>query len=91
MWPKRVSFVSLEKSARMERKNALVVKPVIIRTTTTPRVLVVRTENIPNSTFKPRWDCVEIVPMVDIRLLLVYPAQFVAMLVLPESIPKKEE
>jgi hypothetical protein len=91
MWPKRVSFVSLEKSARMERKNALVVKPVIIRTTTTPRVLVVRTENIPTSTSKPRWHCVEIVPTADILPRLVCPVPSVAMLVLLENIPTKKE
>jgi len=73
----------------MDRENALVVTLVIFRKTITPRVLVVRMENIRITSFKHQMNRVEIVPMADIRLLLVYPAQFVAMLVLPGNIPKK--
>tara|TARA_B110001452_G_C15023333_1_gene357678 strand:+ start:149 stop:409 length:261 start_codon:yes stop_codon:yes gene_type:complete len=86
-----VGFVSQEKSARMARKTALGVNLVTIRTTTTLRVLVVRMENIPNTTFKPRWNRVQIVPTADILPRLVSPVHSVAMLVLLESIPTKKE
>ena len=66
-----------------------IARPVTIRASSMPRVLVVPMENFPTTTFKPRWNLVKIVPMADIHLLLVYPAQFFAVLVLPENIPKK--
>jgi hypothetical protein len=86
-----VGFVSQEKSARMAKKNALDVNLVTIRTTTIPRVLVVRMENIPNTTFKPLWNRVPIVPTADILPRSVFPVHSVATLVLLENIPTKKE
>ena len=66
------------------------VRPVTIRTTTIPRVLVVRMESIPIKIFKPRLNRVQIVPVVDILPRLVCPVRPVAMLVPLENIPTKK-
>ena len=67
-----------------------IVQPVIIRTSTMPRVLVVPMENIPTTTFKPRRNRVRIVPAVDILPRSVCPAHWDAMLVPLENIPTKK-
>ena len=63
---------------------------VTIRTTTIPRVLVVRMESIPIKTFNFRWNRVQIVPVVDILPRSVCPVHWDAMLVPPENIPTKK-
>ena len=63
---------------------------VTIRTTSMPRVLVVPMESIPTTTFKPRWNRVQIVPTVDILPRSVCPVHLDAMLVPLENIPTKK-
>ena len=75
----------------MAKALAPIARPVTIRTSTIPRVLVVRMENIPNTTFKPRWNRVPIVPTADILPRSVCPVHLVATLVLLENIPAKME
>jgi len=68
-----------------------IARPVTFRTTTIPHVLVVRMEDIPNTTLKPRWNRVPIVPTADILPRSVCPVHSVATLVLLENIPAKME
>ena len=75
----------------MAKAAAQTVLPVTIRTTTIPRVLVVRMESIPIKIFKPRWNRVQIVPAADILPPSVCPVQSVAVVARLENIPTKKE
>ena len=67
-----------------------IARPVTIRTSTMPHVLVVPMESIRIKTFKPRWNRVQIVPVADILPRSVCPVHWVAMLVPLENIPTKK-
>ena len=74
----------------MAKAAAPIARPVTIRTTTIPRVLVVHMESIPIKIFKPRWNRVQIVPAADTLPRSVCPVHWGAMLVPPENIPTKK-
>ena len=75
----------------MVKAAVQIVRPVTIRTTTIPRVLVVHMESIPIKIFKPRRNRVQIVLAADILPPSVCPVQSVAVVARLENIPTKKE
>ena len=75
----------------MAKAVVQIVRPVTIRTTTIPRVLVVHMESIPIKIFKPQRNHVQIVLVADILPPSVCLVQSVAVVARLENIPTKKE